>query len=113
MPYLNECDAKSGTIVEIRRTQSGKGYLIDCVDFVTFMWNNDPLLKPLLIALSAWSDAQQGYVLEVVKDTKEKRGFTMQKLKIKGKEVPIAWRISPDGFTTKELNPEEMSNPFF
>lgn len=113
MPYLNECEATTGTIVEIRRTQSGKGYLIDCVEFVTFIWNSDPLLKPLLIALSAWSDAQRGYALEVLKDTKEKRGFTIRKLKIKEKEVLIAWRISPNGFTTKELNAEEISNPFF
>lgn len=113
MPYLSESDKESGTIVEIRRTKSGKGYLLDCVDFVCFVWNSDPVLKPLLIALSAWSDAQEGKVLEVVKDTKEKRGFRVQPLTLKGKPCFTSWRISPDGFSTKPLNSEEELNPFF
>lgn len=113
MTWLNEVDATQGTVIELRRTASDKGYVICCDNFDCFIWNNDKLLIHLLVAISAWSDAKEGKVLQVVRSTKEKRGFNVEPILLKGKPVSIAWNVTPTGFTTKELNPDDEINPFF
>jgi hypothetical protein len=111
MVWLSETLIDFSPVVEIKRVVSGKGYIILCQDFDCFLWNNDKALQHLLVAVSAWSDIGTGKTLEVHRDISEKRGFVIKPATMKNKPVQCSWRLTPMGFTTKPLEPEDF-NPF-
>jgi len=111
MVWMNETTFEFSPVVELKRVVSGKGYIIICQNFDCFIWNNDKALQHLLVAVSAWSDTGTGKVLEVHKDTSEKRGYVIKPAMSKNKPVQCSWRLTEMGFTTKDLEPDDY-NPF-
>lgn len=110
MKWLSESDTKEFVVNSLVRVASGKGYILEGEDDKAFLWNSDKLLKHLLTALAAWVDTGEGKGLKVVRDTKEKRGFVVVPVEVKGKTIPCKWRLLDNGYTSGEV--VEDTNPF-
>ena len=112
MPYLNETDKLKGDVLELKSSPSGKGWILVCNGFDVFLWNSDKRLKHLLTAISVWIDAGVGLQLQITRRSTDDKGFEIEK-KVKGKElIPVQWRHSQFGYTCRELEVEEDTNPF-
>lgn len=113
MVWMNEQSETKTLIREIKRNPKQTGWIVVGVDFDCFVWNNNPQLKHLLIALASWVDTAEGKSLEVVKDSKQKCGFSMQVVKDKkGTPVKEHWRMTDNGYTCEPIPEGEETNPF-
>jgi hypothetical protein len=114
MVWLSEQQETETILTEVKRANSGKGYILEGEKFDCFIWNSDKILQHLLAAAVAWCDLGQGKQLKIVANKAEKRGFVIEPVKTKGKEVLVAYKLTDRGFTTKAGEvAEEEANPFF
>jgi hypothetical protein len=112
MPYLNETEKLRGDLISLKSSPSGKGWILVCEGFDCFLWNSDKRLKHLLTAIAVWIDGGVGIQLQVTRRSVDDRGFEIEK-KLKGKEpIPVHWKHTPTGYSCRELEAEENSNPF-
>lgn len=112
MVWLNEQTLDFTPLVEVKKANSGKGYILVGKDFDAFIWNNDKVLSQILAAIAVWIDSGIGKQLEIHRDKTEKRGFVLKQALVKNKPVTIAWRFTDQGYTCKELTEEDDKNPF-
>jgi hypothetical protein len=113
MVWLSEQKETETILVEVKRANSGKGYILEGEKFDCFIWNSDKILQQLLFAAVAWCDLGQGKQIKIVANKAEKRGFVLEPNKTKGKDVVVPYRLTERGFTTKaEEVAVEESNPF-
>lgn len=112
MVWLNEQTLDFTPVIELKKANSGKGYIVVGQDFDAFIWNNDKVLAQLLAAIAVWIDSGEGKQLEVHRDKTEKRGFVVKQALVKNKPVTIRWFFSEQGYTTKEPNEGDEKNPF-
>lgn len=110
MKWLSETETQEFVVNRMVRVQSGKGYILEGEEDKAFIWNSDKLLKHLLTALASWIDTGEGKGLKVVRDTKEKRGFQVVPVLVKGKPVPCKWNMLDNGYSCGEE--VEDVNPF-
>ena len=112
MVWLNEQTLDFTVLTEIKKANSGKGYIFCGVDFDVFAWNNDKLVTQILAAVAVWVDAGEGKQLEIHRASNEKRGFVLKPALSKNKPVITKWKHSQQGWTCRESDFEEDKNPF-
>ena len=101
-------------ITEIKRVQSGKGYMAITDKFAVFLWKNSKITKLLIEALEFWvENPDKGYGLFVVLKKPNKPDYVLAS----DTDLPTTWFTSKNGYTTTQddafLSIEESSgNPF-
>lgn len=113
MVWMNQQDKTVTELVQVKPNQKETGWILQGVDFDVFCWNSDKLLSHLITALQAWNDRGTGQKLEIRRSTTEKRGFTVEVVKLKNpKDCPV-WIKAGLGFKiqTAEDIADEV-NPF-
>lgn len=88
-------------ITEIKRVQSGKGYIVSTTDFNVFAWKNAKITKMLLEALDAYvNKLKWGYELYIVLKSPTKADYMIAA----DEETKITWFSIKNGYTTSELS---------
>lgn len=99
-------------VTEIKRVQSGKGYMVITDKFAVFLWKNSKIAKFLVDALAHWVEyPDTGYELYVVLKKPDKPDYQLAS----DTERPTTWFTSKNGFTTVEPDASsvgENQNPF-
>lgn len=112
MVWINDQELTVTPVTGFRKATSGKGWIVQGSDFDCFLWSSDKLLKQLLVALATWVDSGQGKVLEITKDSKEKRGFTILPAIQKKQPIPCQYRLTEVGYEVITDGDTEETNPF-
>jgi len=112
MAYINETQCLKSILREVKSSPKGKGFILCCDDFDAFLWNSSKQLKHLIAALSSWTDSQEGFQLEVVRQSTETIEFEVVLSKQEGKKIPMSWYLSVTGYSTSPKESELETNPF-
>lgn len=101
-------------VTEIKRVQSGKGYMAITNKFAVFLWKNSKISKLLVEALEHWVENQNtGYCLYVVLKDPKKPDYSLAS----DPDSQTTWFTSKNGYTTLEpdVSSQDQSgteNPF-
>jgi hypothetical protein len=113
MVWMNEQELKETAIVCIKSNNKQTGWILQGIHFDVFCWNSDKLLLHLLTALELWADEGRCVPLIVKANTKEKRGFIVEKNE--GNKAFNGYKWVKEGNAFKFLSPSELEddiNPF-
>jgi hypothetical protein len=89
------------SITEIKRVQSGKGYLVETEEFLVFLWKNSAISKLLVEALEVYvNQPEKGRALFVVLPQKKVAGVKPQIAA--DLDVEQTWFTSKNGYTVME-----------
>lgn len=112
MPWINEVEVTSFEVLAVKRNSKATGWILEGLEVSAFVYNSNPELKHLLIALASWVDTGSGKAIQVVKDSKLKCGFSIKPLLNKNKPVEQKWNLTGVGYAIQIDGVEPESNPF-